>query len=192
MGNSFYMQVDSSMSLNCLVYIQNIYINQHKTPERPLFPYLSQPVSFHDEFEERFRVLWKEFVKHIAAEWRSDFDISYKEGDEQWKRLFTPDPKGLNNLEEIRKGFKAWWESIAGRFSVENSPNVWVEKLYRDLSDTLKESGKVPQKPLRISLLYDRCVIAENAQYAYFAAIPIRSFFGTYNELVTEVKACLK
>ena len=191
MVNTFTIQTDVSASLNFLIYIQNMYLNEQKTFERPRFPYVAQPVSFHDDFEERFAALWKEVAQQMAKDRYCDSALFYKKLENKFSSLFTTDTNGLNNFREIRKSFEAWWGSYAGGFTLDRSLGGWLDKLYHDLAKTLKENGKEPEQHMHISLLYDECVLGDVLPYSYFAILPIEAFLVTYKQLVTEVKVCL-
>ena len=64
--NSLEMETDTSFTLNFLIYIQNIYLNQNRNEDDLRFPYLSTKMVFKEDFEIRYKELWNEvFAKNI-------------------------------------------------------------------------------------------------------------------------------
>ncbi|MDA7027522.1 hypothetical protein PJ311_13095 [Bacillus sp. CLL-7-23] len=55
MENSFVMVTDAPVSLNFLIYIQNIFLNQKRQELR--FPYLSTRIVFKEDFELKYKEL---------------------------------------------------------------------------------------------------------------------------------------
>ncbi|GKU84063.1 hypothetical protein [Niallia sp. NCCP-28] len=55
MENTLEMRIEASFSLNFLVYIQNIYINQNQNKDQLKFPYIALKYEFPKDFEKRYR-----------------------------------------------------------------------------------------------------------------------------------------
>ncbi|MFS0593212.1 hypothetical protein AB1L05_16640 [Cytobacillus horneckiae] len=190
MENSLLMKTDVSFALNFLIYIQNIFLNQSQTKEELKFPYLSTRISFNEDFEIMYKELWSEVSESI-----SDDNISceirfYEEKDLFYQRLFEINSDSLKQFREIYKTFEVWWNSFAGRFSVERSIDEMGQNLYMDLADSLIKRGIKPEKALSISLIYDECLLANAEVSSYFAVLPIRDFFVQYKVLVSKLQEC--
>lgn len=188
---NFFMQMDKALTLNFLVYLQNLYLNQKENPERPRFPYSPQPILFADDFDEHFRKLWKEAEQRIAQDAASDMAMFYNEREMIGRRLFQKDIRTVNNFHGIGKSFEAWWGSLIGGFSLERCVYERSEKLYRDLADFLEKKGMEPSRHLHISLLYDVCSVGEVGRFPYFAIVPVEDFYLQYEAVFRELKECM-
>ena len=191
MAGSFFMQMDETVTLNFLIYIQNLYLNQKENPERPRFPYSPQPILFADDFEVHFCELWKEAEQRIAEAAASDTAMFYEERDVICRRLFQEDSRTVNNFYGIGKSFEAWWNSMIGCFSLERCVHERSDKLYRDLADFLVEEEMEPERYLHISLLYDACRIGEVGRFPYFALVPVEDFYLRYEAVADNLKKCM-
>jgi hypothetical protein len=189
--NSLIMKTDTSFSLNFLIYIQNIFLNQNPNEEDLRFPYLSKRIAFNDDFELKYMELWNEISQRISDDNKNDIRTFYEEKDLFYQRLFVVNVDNLKNFNEIYKTFKVWWDSFAGRFSIERSIDEMGQKLYWDLANLLVQKGIEPQKELNISLIYDECLLANNQVSSYFAVLPTRAFFVKYKELVSNMEICI-
>lgn len=190
MEKELLMKIDTSADLNFLIYIQNIFYNQNRNEEVLRFPYLSKRMEFKEEFELRYRELWKDISQKIAADDTHDLNIFHKEKELFYQQLFVDYAASFTNFHEVYKSFKAWWESFSGRFSVERCIDELVHPLYVELANSLKESGVEPIRPLQIHLIYDDCLIANNEPSSYFVVVPTKDFFIKRKELVPKLRKC--
>ncbi len=74
MENSLLMRTEASYTLNFLIYLQNIYLNQNRYDDFK-FPYHSSQIAFKKEFEVEFRSLWNKFSQEIAEHHRNDMKL---------------------------------------------------------------------------------------------------------------------
>lgn len=191
MVNSLIMKTDTSFSLNFLIYIQNIFLNQNRNEEDLRFPYLSTRIAFNVDFKLKYKELWNEISQRISEDNKNDIRTFYEEKDLFYQRLFVADADNFENFNEIYKTFKVWWDSFAGRFSIERSIDEMGQKLYWDLANLLVQKGIEPQKELNISLIYDECLLANNQVSSFLAVLPTRAFFVKYKELVSKLEICI-
>ena len=187
----FFMQMDATLTLNFLIYLQNLYLNQKENPERPRFPYSPQPILFAEDFDEHFRVLWWEAEQRIAQDAASDMAMFYYERDMIGRQLFQKDVRAVNNFHGIGKSFEAWWDSLIGASSLERCVDERSLNLYRDLADFLEKKGMEPRRHLHISLLYDACSIGDVGRFPYFAIVPVEDFYLQYEAVFRELKECM-
>ncbi len=188
---NFFMQMDKTLTLNFLVYLQNLYLNQKESPERPRFPYSPQPILFAEDFDEHFCELWKEAEQRIVEDATSDTVMFYNERDMIGSRLFQKDIRAVNNFHGIGKSFEAWWGSLIGGFSLERCVDERSDKLYRDLAAFLEKKGVEPRRHLHISLLYDACSIGDVGRFPYFAIVSVEDFYLQYEAVFRELKECM-
>ncbi|MEK3817531.1 hypothetical protein MKY20_00025 [Cytobacillus sp. FSL W8-0315] len=191
MENSLIMKTDTSFALNFLIYLQNIFLNQNRNQEDLKFPYLSTKMMFKEDFELKYKELWNEVSQRISDDNKIDVKIFYEEKDLFYQRLFVIDADTLMDFNETYKTFEVWWNSFAGRFSIERSIDEMGQKLYWDLANLLVQKRIKPQKELNISLIYDECLLADAQVSSYFAVLPTRDFFAKYKELVSKLEVCI-
>jgi len=185
------MRTEASPSLNFLIYIQNIYLNQTGTGENNRFPYVPTKVAFAEAFEERFQELWKNVSRKIAEHPFNDVKILHDKQDIFYQELFENAPDSFNGYREIYKAFNAWWGSFAGGFAVERSMDEMGHTLYLELANSLKQRGIEPRKELQLHLIYDECQLANAETAPYFAVLAIKDFFVANKELVPKILAIL-
>ncbi|WP_255247431.1 hypothetical protein [Paucisalibacillus globulus] len=185
------MKTDTSVSLNFLIYIQNIYLNQHESEVGKRFPYLPIRITFMEEFESNFKELWNEISQRIADDHIVDGRIFYENHDMFCQKLFIKDNNSLKDFNEVYHTFKVWWNSFAGHFTMGRSIDEVGQSLYSELGALLVQKGIKPQKELTINLIYDECLVANTEATPYFAILPIRDFFVKYKELVPRLEACI-
>ncbi|CAM3114200.1 hypothetical protein FITA111629_04435 [Filibacter tadaridae] len=189
MENTFVIRDDASYTLNFLIYIQNIFLNQRSSEQERKFPYIpSMHITFEEGFEFRYKELWDEVRQRIAENPFEDGKIFNGEKDLFFKRLFMDSNDSMKDYDEIYQSFKVWWGSFAGHFSVERSIGDVIENLYRELACTLIQRGITPKKELNISLVYDKCPLGNMEITSYFAVVPINDFYVKYEELVTKLR----
>ena len=188
MKNTLRMRTEASYSLNFMVYIQNIFLNQRQSRDDLKFPYISTNCEFHSEFEMRFRELWDEVVKRITEDPFNDTRIFSEESNLFYQGLFASNDDSLNEFNEIYQSFKVWWISTAGRFAVGRSIDIPLEKVYKDLANVLIEKGIKPRRKLNISLIYDECVLADLEPSSYFAVLSLEECIENNKELILKLR----
>lgn len=187
MGNSLQMRTEATYSLNFLVYLQNIFLNQNQSKEEFKFPYKPIKYIFQEDFEFCFKKLWDEVSRRISEHPMNDIKIFNEEKDLFYQRLFKESDDNLTDYTEIYQSYKIWWDSYAGRFSVERSIDDVGQKLYMELANSLVQKENAPQKELNISLIYDECLLANLDVSSYFAVLSTKDFFVKYKEMVPKL-----
>ncbi|MCM3217798.1 hypothetical protein M3612_25335 [Niallia taxi] len=187
MENTLEMRIEASFSLNFLVYIQNIYINQNQNKDQLKFPYIAFKYGFPKDFEKRYRELWSEISKRVSSEHPIN-DIFNEEKNIIYQSLFTEDDVTLNEFEEIYLSFKVWWNSLAGRFSIERSIDAPLDEVYRLFANLLIEKRIKPKKSLDISLIYDECLLGDIKPTFYFSIFTIDDWFINRKKLIPKLQ----
>lgn len=188
MENTLLMRTEASYSLNFLVYIQNIFLNQNQSRDELKFPYIPTKCEFRKEFDVCYRELWDEVSKRISEHPINDLKIFTEEKNLFYQGLFAKNDDTLNEFNEIYQSFKVWWGSFAGRFSVERSINEYGQKIYTELANSLTEKRNGPQKELNISLIYDECLLVDLEPSSYFAVLSIKDCIVNYKELIPKLQ----
>ncbi|QKY68552.1 hypothetical protein [Lentibacillus sp. CBA3610] len=188
MENSLLMKTEASSALNFLVYIQNIFLNQNRSEEEYRFPYIPSKYIVKEEFELRFKELWDEVIQRVSEHPKNDMKIFYEEKDLFHQRLFVDGNDSLKEYSEIHQTFKVWWDSFAGRFSVERAIDEKGQKLYEELANFLTQREIAPQKELNIGLVYDEFPLGNFEVSSYFAVVSIKEVFVKYKELMAKLQ----
>lgn len=187
MGNSLQMRTEATYSLNFLVYIQNIFLNQTQSKEEFKFPYIPIKYIFQEDFELCYKKLWDEVSQRISEHPMNDIKIFNEEKDLFYRSLFKPSNDNLKDYHEIYLTYKVWWDSFAGRFSIERSIDEVAQKLYMELANSLIQNEIEPQKELNISLIYDECLLVNVDACSYFAVLSTKDLFVKYKETVLKL-----
>jgi len=188
MKNTLLMRTGASYSLNFLVYIQNIFLNQSQGSDELKFPYTRTKCEFQKDFEMHYRELWDELSKRITEHPINDQKIFTEEKNLFYQGLFVENDDTLNEFNEIYQSFKVWWNSFAGSFSVERSIDEYSHEIYVELSNLLIEKRIKPKKELEISLIYDECLLVNLEPSSYFAVLSIKDYFVNYKELIPKLR----
>ncbi|WP_313893663.1 hypothetical protein [Psychrobacillus sp.] len=191
MGNSLLMTTEATYSLNFLIYIQNIFLNQNQRNGKFKFPYMTTKYMFREEFESTYKKLWDEVSERIFDQSISDMEIFYEEKDLFYQRLFVESDENLKDYTEIYKSFGVWWESFAGRISIERSISDEGWNLYVGLANLLAQKGIEPKKELSISLIYDECILANLDVFPYFSILTTKNLFVAYKEIIPKLEVCI-
>ncbi|MGP4038530.1 hypothetical protein ACTWP4_01280 [Gracilibacillus sp. D59] len=191
MENSLLMRAEVTYSLNFLIYIQNIYLNQNRSEGELRFPYYRSAISFKEEFALNFKNVWDEISQRVSDHPSNGLKIFAEEKDLFYQSLFIKNPDSLKEFHEIYKSFKVWWDSFIGHFALERSIDEKGQELYKELATALTQRRIQPQKELDISLVYDECLLVNLDISSYFAVVPIKDFFFKYNDLVSELQKCI-
>ena len=192
MKNTLLMVTEASYSLNFLVYIQNIFLNQGQTRDDLKFPYIPIKYGFREDFEMQYRELWDEISKRLSEHRLDDLNIFTEEKYLFYQSLFVEKNDALEEFNELYKSFKVWWRSFTGQFSVERSVDEKGQEIYAELSSFLLEKKVKPQKELNISIIYDECLLADLKPTPYFAILSVNDCILNYKEIIQKLKDMLK
>jgi L-rhamnose mutarotase len=187
MENTLLIRTEASYSLNFLIYLQNIYLNQTQSSDQLKYPYILTKCEFRKDFEKSFKELWDLVSQRISEHPMHDQTIFFEEKLLFYKSLFVEHDDCLHKFTTIYLSYKVWWGSFAGRFAIETSFDAHGQDIYTELNNLLLEKRRKPQKELNISLIYDACILLDIEPASYFAVLPIRDWFVHYKELSTKL-----
>ncbi|ATP40857.1 hypothetical protein CSE16_12830 [Solibacillus sp. R5-41] len=190
MKNELTMRLDTPYTLNFLIYLQNLYLNQKQIEEQLKFPYLSEKVMFSDDFELNFKELWEDVSIRISKD-DMDLILFNDENNLFYEKLFIPNSDSLKTYKEIYTGFRVWWSSYAGGFSVERSIDDPSHNIYIELTNSLKKNHIEPKKQLNISLIYDECLLTNTEFYSYYTVLSIVDIHANHKDLVFKLQRCI-
>ncbi|MCM3217710.1 hypothetical protein WKH57_10075 [Niallia taxi] len=189
MERSFLIALEPSHTLNFMIYLQNIYLQQ-KNAENRKFPYLQTNAIFHEDFEQYFKELWMELTEKIIGDSEIDSELFVCQKDLFYNRLFISE--GKDNKEaytNIYDSFKVWWESMAGGFSVESSVYIKLDQLYGELTGF---SDTATAERLDIKLIYDQCHLCDSLFHRHFAILSIDDFYIKYKKTIPKLRECVR
>ena len=186
MENSFELELNASYTLNFLIYIQNIYLNQNKNDFK--FPYLSKKLLFNEAFENNYRILWQEVTKDLMGDDpTADIKYFFDKRELFYNELIVEDEENLEVFKAVYRRFETWWDSVVGKYTIEKSVDEEARRLYTDLSNWFIENKKLPKKRLCIQLIYDECLLTRDSEECHVTIIPIQDFSVRYKELLPEI-----
>jgi len=185
-----FIATDAPYTLNFMLYIHNIFLNQNQSTEKHKYPFFSSKVDFNENFVSEYKDLWNDIIERLSKPQCNEMKIFYEEKDLFYQRLFVMNIDSLQIYNEIYNTFEIWWGSFAGRFSIERSIDEPLDKLYRELAKLLNQNNVKIQSQLKISLIYEECLLANEEVSPYFAVIPIRDFFVNYKDLAPKLQGC--
>ncbi|RSD28846.1 hypothetical protein [Mesobacillus subterraneus] len=178
-ANDFELEAHAPFSLNYLVFLQNIFLNQDRKAEnRLLHPYLDSSkwgLLPGEEFITNFKAVWKETLQKNSDRRLDHYGIIH---DQQllFERLFVQNEEGHHGFTESSAAFLAWWDSMAGRIAVERVFDAdMMQKVYQELVLSLTTNPK--NNRLVIDLLYDRPVLTDQCMGTWYIALPIEDLF---------------
>lgn len=155
----FTLTTNTSISLNFLIYLQNLYLSQLDR-EKNRFPSYRVPFSiFHEDFEKNFNALWEDVVSRIEANEVNDYKLFHEDKTLFSKSLFNEQAVSSVKFEDIYRSFQNWWGSFAGSFAIGRAADDKVSQLYHELAN--QQGEKVAAEKLYISILYDDCILAQ-------------------------------
>ncbi|MGM0904534.1 MAG: hypothetical protein ACQEXB_26005 [Bacillota bacterium] len=192
MENTLLMRTEASYSLNFLIYLQNIYLNQNQNKDPLKYPYRPTKCEFRKDFEKSFKEVWNQISKRIPEHPKHDQNIFFEEKNIFYKSLFIENDDTLQEFAEIYLSFKVWWGSFAGRFAIERSFDVHGQDIYGALVNLLLEKEMKPQRELDISLIYDECFFVDLDPAGYFAVLPIKEWFVNYKQIISKLELCFR
>jgi hypothetical protein len=191
MKNSLQIIAEASYSLNFLVYVQNIFLNQNDNKDNWKFPYPLTTCEFRKDFLLQYRDLWTKVTKSISENRDIDQDIFYNEKHLFYHELCDVNVDNLTAFDQIYDSFFTWWTSLAGGFSIERAMGETIEHIYHDISTILLEEKIIPKKPLHINFIYDNSIIEDLTSFSYFAVLSIYDCILHYKEAVARIKICV-
>lgn len=182
------MRTDASTSLNFLIYIQNIFLNQNRKTNKFKYPnFTVPPFLFKPNFENCFRTLWNDVCQGIDKDVSNDFLL----GDFYYHELFNANEENLQKFNEIRQSFQIWWGSLAGQFSIESSIDEPRDLLYRDLKILFDKYNFSPKQLISVYVIYDDYVFETGPATPYFIVVSISTFYIHYKNLLGEIEIML-
>ena len=101
MDNLLEMEIDTSFTLNFLMYIQNIYLSQNRNEKDLKFPYLSTKLVFKEDFEIKYKELLDGVSQKIFSGNDNDLIIFYEDKDLFYQKLFENSPDNLTSFNEV-------------------------------------------------------------------------------------------
>ncbi|TRZ37036.1 hypothetical protein CEQ21_16225 [Niallia circulans] len=188
MKRSFLIALEPSHTLNFMIYLQNIYLQQENAEYRK-FPYIKPNVIFHEDFAQHFKELWEELTEKMIEGSAIDSELFVCHKDMFYDRLFIGASKDNEEAyTTIYDSFKVWWESMAGGFSIESSVYNKLDQLYSELTSFPDTTAS---ERLDIKLIYDQCLLGGSVFYRNFAILSIDDFYINYKKIIPKLRQCI-
>lgn len=104
--NTLLLVTGTSFTLNFLIYIQNIYLNQNQTDEEIRFPYSSTEIAFKEDFPKQYEQLWKAITEKVKLDNSYIYELSNEDKKLFYDRLLEVRQRPPNVLIRFIKAFK--------------------------------------------------------------------------------------
>lgn len=186
MEKELFIVLNAPYTLNFMVYLQNLYLNQRGNKKNLKFPYDRQRLAFHPKFEAQFQQLWLELTKKVADSNFNEMALFYEQKELFQTRLF----QGENSFEQLHESFRTWWASLAGGYAIERTTDTWMQSIYNELTGILKNANKEPAKALHVSVIYDQCKLVKQQEYSFYAVYAIEDFLLNHKEIPKKLLNC--
>ncbi|KAB2334345.1 hypothetical protein [Bacillus mesophilum] len=157
------------------------------------FPYIPQLKCLAEDFENELSVLWDKINLRLSKDPGNaeDLEIFHNESCPFYEKLFLNNPESFQEYKEVFKGFQTWWESVAGKFSIELAAYELSHNLFHELTASFDTSKIMPKSQLKISVLYDDWQF-ERKTYSYYETISIIDFAGDRGSLIQRLQYCIQ
>lgn len=177
--DGFEIEVNAPYSLNYMVFLQNVYLNQNRYQEgRLVFPFVDSSkwgLLGNVQFVDAFKEVWETLLQKNLNK-RFDHNGILTDEKALFQRLFQGTAAGVFGFEESSKAFLVWWISFAGKIAVERVfDGDSMTKLYKELAGSVKTTRE--NNRLNIALLYDRLVLCGSFQRSWYLTLPIEDVF---------------
>lgn len=147
----------SSINLNFLIFIQNLYENYNdpleSTKKFPWLPLEKNLLLNHTELKIKIKELWSTIFNYDCL---NEKDIEFwANGKFPFEKLFYSNSIGVECYEKIKKSFESWYWGIGYNMCIEFS-NVLVEEYYNKLVITANlKNFKLKDNRFYLQVLYD-------------------------------------
>lgn len=156
--NNFYLANASSINLNFLVYIQNLYENYNRSTEiKNIFPWLPldrDSLLKESELKIKSKELWS-IIFNFNDLYENDIDywINYKFS---FNDLFKDNPAGIEAYRVVKRSFESWYWGIGYKICTTIFSDSLIPDYYDNLVKMAKEKNlKLKDIKFYLQVIYD-------------------------------------
>ena len=77
MEKQLFIETDAPYTLNFMLYVQNIFINQNQSTEQLKYPFFSSKVVFNEDFVSEYKDLWNQMIERLSNSQCNEMEIFY-------------------------------------------------------------------------------------------------------------------
>ncbi|GLC88427.1 group-specific protein [Lysinibacillus piscis] len=189
-NDHFILRVDSPYSLNYLIFVQNVFLNNRDGSHH--FPSVDSSkwnLLQHDDFQAKFKSIWDEVVRKNTQSPHYDYNGVLESDAPLYRQLFEGNVKGDYGFSESIRLFQSWWGSIFfGKGAVEMVYVAEGSEIYDELAIAIKSKNlMIPNNQLTIMLLYDKQTIVAQNITPYHYLLPMEELFLNKNNIVMNI-----
>lgn len=186
------LTVEAPYSLNYLIFMQNIFLNNTKTEGEDNnrsfpFPYFDSSnwgVLKEEKFESKFKEIWSE-ISYKNEQGGYDHNGILEQDSRIYKQLFSNNIDGEHGFPKSVKLFLSWWESFYGKIAIERlfeSENG--QEVYFDFSNAINSNNYIiTTKRFKINLIYDKQLLVDTTSTSSHFVLPIEDLFMNRNKI---------
>lgn len=189
-NNNLILKVASSYSLNYLIFVQNIFLNNRDGSKH--FPSIDSSkwnILQEDEFQTKYKSIWDEVFKKNTQNTHYDYNGVLESDNQLYRQLFECNENGEYGFSESVKLFLSWWgNGYYGKVTMEILYETEGREIYDELLNEIKSKNLIiPNNQLNIILLYDKQTIVNNSVIPYHYLLPIEELFLNKNNISSNI-----
>ncbi|MEC1155661.1 hypothetical protein [Cytobacillus horneckiae] len=190
--------IEAPYSLNYLIFIQNIYLNNDSKCENSnrLFPYLDSSkwgLLEQKKFSIKFNEVWNEVVHKNNKDQLYEHNGVLYDDSQLFKQLFESDSKGEVGFSESVKLFMSWWDEVFGKMAISRVYETEGSDIYNEFLKAIQSNQcTITNNRFNIDLIYDKNSIVKSTNTpSYYYIMPIQDLFFNRENIVPELLKCL-
>lgn len=191
--------IEAPYSLNYLIFIQNIYLNNYNKAETfsPFFPYVDSSkwgLLEQEKFRIKFNEIWNEVVQKNNKDQLYENNGVLEEDSQLYKQLFESDSSGEVGFSESAKLFLSWWNEVFGKIAINRVfETEGGNEIYNEFLQAVQSNKyAITNNRFKIDLIYDKpSIVNKTNTSSYNYILPIQDLFFNRENIVPELLRCL-
>lgn len=188
-NNQLNLEVTAPYSLNYLIFIQNLFLNNNSNNNlQPLFPNfnsLSWGILPQEKFNAKFKEIWNEVIYKNVQNQYYDSNGVLENDSSFYRQLFDRNVNGEFGFSESVKLFLSWWNRFYGKIAMERLfESEGGQEIYNELSKSLIYLNN---NQFKINIIYDKQRLFSTTSSLSYAVLPIQELFFNRTEIVSNL-----
>jgi hypothetical protein len=190
-NNQLNLEVTAPYSLNYLIFIQNLFLNNNSNNNpHPLFPNFnsfSWSILPQEKFNIKFKEIWNEVIYKTEQNQYYDSNGVLENDRSFYRQLFDRNVNGEFGFSESVKLFLSWWNGFYGKIAIERLfESEGGQGIYNELSKSqILYNLNISQ--IKINIIYDKQRLFSTTSSLSHAVLPIQELFFNRTEIVSNL-----
>jgi hypothetical protein len=186
-NNQLNLETTAPYSLNYLIFIQNLFLNNNNNQQQSLFPDFNSSdwgILPEGEFDIEFKKIWNEVIYKNVQNQYYDNNGVLENDSSFYRQLFDRNVNGEFGFSESVKLFLSWWNGFYGKIAIEGLfESGGGHEIYNELSKSLKLYN-LNNSQFKINIIYDKQRLFSTTYSLSYAVLPIQELFLNKTEIV--------